>query len=90
MVSTFPVPLEASNFANDGKYHLFLAASGNVATIKLPSIAQALSRRSDLSIRIILTDAASNFLLGQSAEQLILDSFLICSNIEAIYRDDDE
>ena len=83
-------PFRASDYANDGKHHLLIAASDSVATIKLPNIVQALSHQLDISIRIILTDAASNFLLRQSAEQPILDSLLTYKNVEAIYRDDDE
>ena len=41
--------------AFDGKKHLLLAASGNVATINLPKIVLALAKQKGLSIRLALT-----------------------------------
>jgi phosphopantothenoylcysteine decarboxylase len=32
-------PFSAEEYANDGKHHILLAATGSVATIKLPLIA---------------------------------------------------
>ncbi|KAL8682770.1 MAG: hypothetical protein Q9186_001192 [Xanthomendoza sp. 1 TL-2023] len=83
-------PFLASDSAFDGKKHLLLAASGSVATIKLPRIAEALSRRNDLSIRIVLTKAAENFLAGQSDEQPTLNYLRSIPNLDGVYLDHDE
>lgn len=88
--ASFSSPFVASEHAGDNKKHLLLASSGSVATIKLPKILRELSRYSDLSIRIILTKAAENFLAGQSAEQPLLKSLYSVKNVDGIYRDDDE
>lgn len=81
---------KASDHLHDGKKHLLLAASGSVATIKIPNIIQALSKHPALSIRLILTPSASQFLGGQSAEQPSLDSILAIPNVDAIYVDSSE
>ncbi|KAL8813354.1 MAG: hypothetical protein Q9223_003047 [Gallowayella weberi] len=83
-------PFLASNYASDGKKHLLLAASGSVATIKLPKIIEALSRRTDLSIRVVLTQAAENFLAGQSDEQPTLKYLRSIPNLDGVYLDHDE
>lgn len=76
---------------NDGEKHLLLAASGSVATIKIPVIVEALAKYEGiLSIRIILTESATHFLGGQSAEQPTVSSLLHLPNVEAVYRDHDE
>ncbi|EED19351.1 flavoprotein, putative [Talaromyces stipitatus ATCC 10500] len=75
---------------NDGKTHLLLAASGSVATIKIPLIISALRRHTNLSIRVILTKSASFFLQGQSAEQPTIASIAALPNVDAIYQDEDE
>ncbi|KAK5095622.1 hypothetical protein LTS08_008015 [Lithohypha guttulata] len=75
---------------NDGKVHILLAASGSVATIKLPLIAQALARYENVSIRIIMTENARNFLQGQAEEQPHLDSLVKVPGIDGIYFDPDE
>ena len=75
---------------NDGKRHLLLAASGSVATIKLPSIISSLDNQPNLSIRVIATKAASHFLAGQSVEQPTLSSLTSLPNVDAVYIDDDE
>lgn len=85
-----PTPFVASHHANDRKYHLLLAASGSVATIKLPNIIQGLESESNLSIRIILTASAKQFLQGQSDEQPSLSSLLGLPNVDGIYLDEDE
>jgi len=85
-----PTSFVASDHAFDGKKHLLLAASGSVATIKLPNMAQALSVHQGLSIRIIVTKSAEKFLVGQSAEQPTLESLLQFPNVDAIYQDEDE
>ena len=83
-------PFVAADHANDNKQHLILAASGSVATIKLPNIARALSQHANLSIRILLTKPAENFLAGQSAEQPLLESLYELENVDGLYRDEDE
>ncbi|SPQ21025.1 9a1e7e3a-72ba-4f3b-88bd-cbb563c9dfac [Thermothielavioides terrestris] len=91
---------------NDGKKHLLLAASGSVATIKskskslppprlprgkIPVIIQALAKYAGaLSIRVVLTESATHFLQGQSAEQPTVSSLLHMPNVDAVYRDRDE
>lgn len=80
----------AADFADDDKRHVLLASSGSVATIKLPVIASALSRYPKVSMRIIITTSAENFLQGQSTEQPYLDALQDLPNVEAIYRDEDE
>ncbi|KAK3995146.1 putative Phosphopantothenoylcysteine decarboxylase [Cladorrhinum sp. PSN332] len=74
----------------DGKKHLLLAASGSVATIKIPVIVNLLSSISNLSIRILLTSSATQFLNGSSAEQPTVSSLLTLANVDAVYRDQDE
>lgn len=84
------MPFLASEHEGDGKKHLLLAASGSVATIKLPLLAQTLSRHDDLSIIIVLTASATRFLAGQSAEQPALETLRRLPNVQAIFRDEDE
>ena len=88
--SSFSSPFVASEHAGDNRKHLLLASSGSVATIKLPNIVKELSRYNDLSVRIILTKAAENFLAGQSAEQPLLQSLYSVKNVDGVYRDEDE
>jgi phosphopantothenoylcysteine synthetase/decarboxylase len=76
--------------SNDKKLHLLLCASGSVATIKIPNIITALSRHRNLSIRIILTPAAAQFLQGQSAEQPTLEEIAALPNVDGVYFDEDE
>ena len=80
----------ASDYSNDNKHHLLLAASGSVATIKLPLIVQKLSTHDKLSIRIVLTESASRFLAGQSDEQPTLTDLQRMKNVDGIYTDADE
>lgn len=80
----------AAAFENDGKHHILLAASGSVATIKIPLIAQSLGAHPNVSIRIVLTEAAEQFLQGQSAEQPPLHSLTDLPNVDGIYHDADE
>ncbi|KAI0151533.1 flavoprotein [Pestalotiopsis sp. NC0098] len=75
---------------NDSKVHLLLAASGSVATIKLPLIIKALSHHPNLSIRVMLTPSARRFLAGQSAEQPTVSSLYDHSCVDAVYFDEDE
>jgi len=83
-------PFTASAHANDGKKHLLLAASGSVATIKIVNIVQSLSHHPNLSIILILTQSATNFLAGQSAEQPHLQSLCSIKNVDHILLDEDE
>jgi phosphopantothenoylcysteine decarboxylase len=80
----------AAAFENDGKHHILLAASGSVATIKIPLIAQALSSHPQVSIRVVLTESAEQFLQGQSTEQPPLSSLIELPNVDGIYHDPDE
>lgn len=80
----------AADYAHDGKHHIRLASSGSVATIKLPVIAAALSTAHNVSIRIVITASASQFLQGQSAEQPKLDKLQDLPGVEGIHRDEDE
>ncbi|PPJ55679.1 hypothetical protein CBER1_05885 [Cercospora berteroae] len=89
----FPPPppiLKASDHINDGKHHLLLCATGSVATIKLPSIISALSTYSNLSIRVLLTPSACEFLQSQSPEQPSLASISHLPNVDGLYLDADE
>ena len=80
----------AADHANDGKKHLLVAATGSVATIKIPSIVESLSRHNDISIRILLTQSAKEFLQGQSDEQPPLEALRNVRNVEDIYCDKDD
>jgi phosphopantothenoylcysteine decarboxylase len=80
----------AAHYANDGKYHILLAASGSVATIKLPLIAKSLANHPNVSIRVVLTKAAEEFLQGQSAEQPSLPDLLDVQGVDGLYQDEDE
>ena len=84
------LPFRASEHASDGKKHLLLAASGSVATIKLPNILRSLSTHPALSIRVIVTAAAVQFLSGASVEQPTVASLLSIPNVDAVYTDQDE
>jgi len=89
-MSGTPPPFTTSSHAADGKKHLLLAASGSVATIKIPHILRALSAHLNLSILLILTRSATNFLAGQSAEQPHLESLRQIPNVDGIFLDEDE
>ncbi|RWA04894.1 hypothetical protein EKO27_g10212 [Xylaria grammica] len=75
---------------NDGKAHLLLACSGSVATIKLPNIIQSFSKypSSQLSIRVVLTPSASQFLAGQSKEQPTISGLSSLPNVDAVDADE--
>lgn len=79
-----------SDAISDGKKHLLLAASGSVATIKLPLIIASFDNHSNLSIRVILTKAASHFLAGQSPEQPTVSSLSSLPNVDGVHLDEDE
>lgn len=83
-------PFVAADFAGDGKKHLLLAASGSVATIKIPNILRALSKHDGLSIRLVLSESAQKFLGGQSVEQPAFETLLSIQNVDGIHVDEDE
>lgn len=83
-------PFDSSLYQNDNKFHLLLCASGSVATIKIPQIARALLRQPQISIRIMLTPSATQFLQGQSPEQPSLAVIADFPNVDGIYQDADE
>jgi phosphopantothenoylcysteine decarboxylase len=83
-------PFSAAEYASDGKFHILVAASGSVATIKIPQILQAFSKHPNVSVRVILTAAAKAFLAGQSGEQPPLQELASTPNVEAIYDDSHE
>ena len=85
-----PQPLKASDHVDDGKYHLLLAATGSVATIKVPNILQALAKYDNLSVRLCLSKPAAEFLQGQATEQPSLTDIAKIKNVDAIYLDKDE
>ena len=74
----------------DDKIHLLLAATGSVATIKIPNIISALAKYTNVSIRLIFTSSSTNFLQGQSAEQPSLEEIEALPNVDGIYFDQDE
>lgn len=77
--------------STDNRIHLLLAATGSVATIKIANIISALSPHvHKLSIRVILTTKAKQFLSGQSAEQPTVSSLGSLPGVEAVYGDDAE
>lgn len=83
-------PFSAQHYSDDKKFHILLAASGSVATIKLPNIAYGLSMEKNVSIRIIVTETSEKFLMGQDSEQPTLDSLRDIVGVDGIYRDRDE
>ncbi|KAF4582304.1 flavoprotein [Ophiocordyceps camponoti-floridani] len=88
-----PQASAAANVAQaqgDGKRHLLLAASGSVAAIKIVPIINGLAHHSNLSIRLIFTEAATHFLSGQSPEQPTLAEVRRLPNVDAIYADSAE
>lgn len=56
----------------------------------IANIAQALSSYPNLSILIILTKSASNFLSGQSSEQPHLSSLRQIPNVDGVFLDEEE
>ncbi|KIL90331.1 phosphopantothenoylcysteine decarboxylase [Fusarium avenaceum] len=74
----------------DGKRHILLAASGSVATIKLVQIINGLKTQHNISIRLILTQSASQFLAGQSQEQPTVDQVSRLPHVDAVYTDANE
>jgi phosphopantothenoylcysteine decarboxylase len=88
-ISTF----DSSQHVHDNKFHILLAASGSVATIKIPNIISHLASTiplAHLSIRLILTQSAAQFLQGQSHEQPSLAAIKEMPGVDGIYLDEDE
>lgn len=84
---------DSSLYLNDNKFHVLLAASGSVATIKIPNIIGHLVStipQSQLSIRLIVTQSAAQFLQGQSHEQPSLEMIAQMPCVDGIYLDEDE
>jgi phosphopantothenoylcysteine decarboxylase len=88
--STLSPAAKVTEALHDGKVHLLLASTGSVATIKLPLIISALSKHDNLSIRVMLTKAAAQFLAGQSEEQPTVASLASLPNVDGVYFDEDE
>lgn len=88
--SPIPAPLRAADHFSDGKHHLLLAATGSVATIKLPNMLRALARYDNLSVRVLLSESAAKFLQAQSGEQPSLNEIAQIKNVDGIYLDEDE
>lgn len=87
---TPPPAFSAASHAKDKKYHLLLCATGSVATIKIPSICNALSVYSNLSIRVLLSESATKFLDGQSEEQPRWQTLKQIRNVDGVYVDKHE
>ncbi|KAL6707225.1 hypothetical protein ACN47E_004772 [Coniothyrium glycines] len=75
---------------HDDKIHVLLCASGSVATIKIPNMIDALAKHENVTIRLIFTAAASNFLRGQSQEQPAIQQLEALPNVDGIFFDEDE
>jgi phosphopantothenoylcysteine decarboxylase len=82
--------LKASDHHADQKHHLLLAATGSVASIKIPQILHALSIHPNLSIRLIFSESSRQFLQNQSHEQPLLASLREINNVDGIYFDEHE
>jgi phosphopantothenoylcysteine decarboxylase len=81
---------DSSLHLSDNKFHVLLAASGSVATIKIANIATSLCSNPQISLRLIFTASAAKFLEGQSAEQPSLEEISKVKGVEGIYLDEDE
>ncbi|KAK2757208.1 hypothetical protein FQN54_004722, partial [Arachnomyces sp. PD_36] len=96
IMTTAPTPFRASDHSSDKKLHLLLAATGSVATIKIPLIAKSLltthnnCKKDSISIRILLTPSACKFLNGASEEQPTVSSLRDIEGVEGVYTDGDE
>lgn len=84
--SDIPAPLtafKAADHTSDGKLHLLLAATGSVATIKIPLILDSLSKYPNLSIRLVFTTSSLLFLPP-------LTELLKNTNVDGIHLDHHE
>lgn len=79
---------------NDNKVHILLAASGSVATIKIPVIIRELAELNPttppISIRLIITKPAARFLIGQTDEQPNYEDLAGFPCVDGVYTDDVE
>ncbi|KAK6510065.1 hypothetical protein TWF481_004778 [Arthrobotrys musiformis] len=84
--SDIPTPktaFKASSHASDGKTHILLAATGSVASIKIPLILSSLSKYSNISIRLVFTTSSLLFLPP-------LTELLEIPNVDGIHLDHHE
>ncbi|KAF3152781.1 hypothetical protein EYR41_009136 [Orbilia oligospora] len=84
--SDIPTPqtaFKASSHASDGKTHILLAATGSVASIKIPLILSALSKYSNISIRLVFTTSSLLFIPP-------LAELLNIPNVDGIHLDHHE
>ncbi|KAK6517352.1 hypothetical protein TWF281_004008 [Arthrobotrys megalospora] len=84
--SDIPTPqtaFKASSYASDGKTHILLAATGSVASIKIPLILSALSKYSNTSVRLVFTTSSLLFLPP-------LTELLKIPNVDGIHLDHHE
>lgn len=83
-----------AKYLDDNKLHILLAASGSVATIKVPVIIRELAKLSKItppiSIRVIITDAAAGFLADQADEQPDYRHLESLQCVSGVYTNDDE
>lgn len=77
------VAFKASDYENDGKIHMLIAATGSVATIKIPLILEALSHYQNISIRLVFTKQSLIFLPP-------LAQLLRIRNVDGIHLDHHE
>ncbi|KAF3936445.1 hypothetical protein ABW19_dt0206076 [Dactylella cylindrospora] len=82
-IPTPPTAFKASDYTSDGKTHLLIAATGSVATIKIPLILESLSKYPSLSIRLVFTTSSLLFLPP-------LTSLLKIPNVDGIHLDHHE
>ncbi|KAK6535223.1 hypothetical protein TWF694_001691 [Orbilia ellipsospora] len=82
-IPTPQTAFQASLHADDSKTHILLAATGSVASIKIPLILSALSKYSNTSVRLILTTASLLFLPP-------LHQLLKIPNLDGIHLDHHE
>lgn len=79
---------------NDNKVHILLAASGSVATIKIPVVIRELAELNPntppISIRLIITKPAARFLTGQTDEQPNYEDLASFPCVDGVYTDDVE
>jgi phosphopantothenoylcysteine decarboxylase len=89
-------PFDSTHHLKDNKIHILLAASGSVATIKIPNIIRALLKKDPsnstppISIRLILTNPSAQFLAGQAPEQPDIEELSDIPGVDGVYTDDDE
>ncbi|KAF3217856.1 hypothetical protein TWF106_007819 [Orbilia oligospora] len=84
--SDIPTPqtaFKASSHASSGKTHILLAATGSVASIKIPLILSALSKYPNVSIRLVFTTSSLLFIPP-------LAELLNIPNVDGIHLDHHE